>query len=42
MSIYLIPIIFIGLIIFISSFFIVKQQTAAVIERFGLFQSIRH
>ena len=42
MSIYLIPIIFIGLIIFISSFFIVKQQTAAVIERFGRFQSIRH
>lgn len=36
------PIIFFGLIIFISAFFIVKQQTAAVIERFGKFQSIRH
>ncbi len=36
------PIIFIGLIILISSFFIVKQQTAAVIERFGKFNSIRH
>ncbi|MCK8481753.1 SPFH domain-containing protein [Psychroserpens algicola] len=37
-----IPIIFFGLIILISSFFVVKQQTAAVIERFGKFQSIRH
>ncbi|GAB1856199.1 SPFH domain-containing protein [Flavobacteriaceae bacterium MHTCC 0001] len=37
-----IPIIFLGLIILISSFFIVKQQTAAVIERFGKFQIIRH
>ncbi|WP_248724574.1 SPFH domain-containing protein [Seonamhaeicola sp. ML3] len=36
------PIIFFGLIILISAFFIVKQQTAAVIERFGKFQSIRH
>lgn len=36
------PIIFIGLIILISSFFIVKQQTAAIIERFGRFNSIRH
>ena len=35
-------IIFLGLIILISSFFIVKQQTAAVIERFGRYQSIRH
>ena len=34
-------IIFLGLIILISSFFIVKQQTAAVIERFGRFHSIR-
>jgi len=42
MEFYLIPIIFIGLVIFVSSFFIVKQQTAAVIERFGRFQSIRH
>ncbi len=37
----LIPIIFFGFIIFISSFFIVKQQTATVIERFGRFNSIR-
>ncbi|WP_299548931.1 SPFH domain-containing protein [Seonamhaeicola sp.] len=42
MNYLLIPIIFFGLIILISSFFIVKQQTAAVIERFGRFQSIRH
>ena len=27
---------------FISSFFIVKQQTAALIERFGRFVSVRH
>ncbi|EDP69515.1 hypothetical protein FBALC1_00135 [Flavobacteriales bacterium ALC-1] len=39
---YLIPIVFFGLIIIISAFFVVKQQTAAVIERFGKFQSIRH
>lgn len=38
----LVPIIFFGLVILISSFFIVKQQTAAIIERFGKFQSIRH
>ena len=37
-----IPIVFFGLIILISAFFIVKQQTAAIIERFGKFQSIRH
>src|SRR5690606_4848838 len=36
------PLIFFGLIILISSFFTVKQQTAAIIERFGKFQSIRH
>ncbi|NNK70430.1 MAG: SPFH domain-containing protein, partial [Flavobacteriaceae bacterium] len=41
MSIYFIPIIFIGLIILITAFFIVKQQTAAIIERFGKFHSIR-
>ncbi|WP_431157074.1 SPFH domain-containing protein [Winogradskyella poriferorum] len=38
---FLIPIIFFGLLIFISSFFIVKQQTAAIIERFGRFQAVR-
>lgn len=37
----LVPIIFFGLVILISSFFIVKQQTAAIIERFGKYQSIR-
>jgi len=38
---FLIPIIFFGLLILISSFFIVKQQTAAIIERFGRFQAVR-
>ncbi|WP_179333973.1 SPFH domain-containing protein [Winogradskyella costae] len=37
----LIPILFFGLIILASSFFMVKQQTAAIIERFGKFHSIR-
>ena len=37
----LVPIIFFGLIILVSSFFVVKQQTAAIIERFGKFHSIR-
>ena len=37
-----IPFIVIGLIILFSSFFTVKQQSAAIIERFGKFQSIRH
>ncbi len=37
----LIPLIFIGFIILFSSFFIVKQQTAVAVERFGRFQSIR-
>lgn len=36
-----IPIVFFSLIILISAFFIVKQQTAAIIERFGKFHSIR-
>tara|TARA_R110002073_G_scaffold56835_17_gene144576 strand:+ start:5908 stop:6837 length:930 start_codon:yes stop_codon:yes gene_type:complete len=36
-----IPIAFLGLIILISAFFIVKQQTAVIIERFGKFHSIR-
>ena len=31
----------IGVAILIGSFFIVKQQTAAIVERFGRFQSIR-
>jgi regulator of protease activity HflC (stomatin/prohibitin superfamily) len=37
----LIPIILLVFVIFFSSFFTVKQQTAAIIERFGKFQSIR-
>lgn len=32
----------VGFIFFISLFFVVKQQTAAVIERFGRFHSIRN
>ncbi len=36
-----IPFIFFGLIILISAFFTVKQQTAVIVERFGKFQSIR-
>ncbi len=32
---------FFGLIILLSSFFTVKQQSAAIVERFGKFQSIR-
>ncbi|MEP3837414.1 MAG: SPFH domain-containing protein [Algibacter sp.] len=41
MSFVFIPFIIIGLFVLISSFFVVKQQTAAIIERFGKFQSIR-
>ncbi|MGB0892298.1 MAG: SPFH domain-containing protein [Flavobacteriaceae bacterium] len=41
MPVYLYPFIFIGILIFLSAFFIVKQQTAAIIERFGRFHSIR-
>ncbi len=33
---------FIGLILLLSSFFTVKQQTAVIVERFGRFLSIRH
>lgn len=36
-----IPILFFVIVILFSSFFIVKQQTAVAIERFGKFQSIR-
>lgn len=38
---FLIPILIIGLIFLISSIFTVKQQTAAIVERFGRFHSIR-
>ncbi|MBT0607136.1 SPFH domain-containing protein [Aequorivita echinoideorum] len=41
-SFILIPLLVIALIILFSSFFTVKQQTAAIVERFGKFQSIRH
>jgi len=34
--------IFLGIVIFLSSFFTVKQQTSAVVERFGKFNAIRH
>lgn len=37
-----IPFIVFGLIVLFSSFFTVKQQSAAIVERFGKFQSIRH
>ena len=37
-----IPIAFFGLIILISTFFTVKQQSAAVIEQFGKFSRISH
>ena len=30
-----------GLLLLFASFFTVKQQTSAIIERFGRFQSIR-
>lgn len=39
---YQIPLIVVGLLILLACFFIVKQQTAVVIERFGRFQSIRN
>ena len=38
---FLIPIVIIGLIILVSSIFTVKQQSAAIVERFGRFHSIR-
>ncbi|MGB0981618.1 MAG: SPFH domain-containing protein [Winogradskyella sp.] len=39
--IYLIPFILFGIIILISGIFTVKQQTAAIVERFGKFHAIR-
>ena len=41
MSFFLIPFIIFGVIIIFAALFTVKQQTAAIIERFGKFQSIR-
>lgn len=37
-----IPLLFLGLFILLSGLFTVKQQSAAIVERFGAFQSIRH
>ncbi|WP_179353328.1 SPFH domain-containing protein [Winogradskyella vidalii] len=39
---FLVPILILGAFIVISGLFVVKQQTAAIVERFGKFQSIRH
>ncbi len=41
MQFFLIPFLFFGAVILFASIFIVKQQTAAVIERFGKFRSVR-
>jgi regulator of protease activity HflC (stomatin/prohibitin superfamily) len=38
----LVPVLIVGLFILLASFFTVKQQTAAIVERFGKFQSMRH
>ena len=42
MNTILIVLLVFGLLILLSSFFTVKQQTAVVIERFGKFTSIRN
>jgi regulator of protease activity HflC (stomatin/prohibitin superfamily) len=43
MSYFAVPVIFLlGFFVLMLAFFIVKQQSAAIIERFGKFQSIRH
>lgn len=39
---YLGVLIFLGLIVLFASFFTVKQATAAIVERLGKFQSVRH
>lgn len=42
MSYFALPIVFLlGFFVLLATFFIVKQQSAAIIERFGKFQSIR-
>ena len=41
-TLYIIPIAIFGAFILFSCFFTVRQQTAAIIERFGKFQSIRN
>ena len=42
MSLFMYPFLFFGALILLAAFFVVKQQTAAIIERFGKFQNIRH
>lgn len=42
MSVAAIVFLVLGLFVFLSSFFTVKQQTAVIIERFGKFQSVRN
>jgi regulator of protease activity HflC (stomatin/prohibitin superfamily) len=42
MSFVLYPLYFVGALLLFSSFFIVKQQTSVIIERFGRFLSIRN
>ena len=42
MSLFMYPFLLFGALILFAAFFVVKQQTAAIIERFGKFQSIRH
>ena len=41
MSFFFIPFLVIGLLVLLAAFFTVKQQSAAIVERFGKFQSIR-
>ena len=41
MDVFLYVVLIIGLFLFLSSFFTVKQQTAVIIERFGKFTSVR-
>jgi len=42
MAFLLVPVLFFGLIILFASFFVVKQETAAIVERFGKFQFVKH
>ena len=43
MTYFALPVVFLlGFFVLLLAFFIVKQQSAAIIERFGKFQSIRH
>ncbi|MHA7056905.1 SPFH domain-containing protein [Aquimarina sp. M1] len=42
MNYYIIPLVILGFFLFIKFFFVVKQQTSAIIERFGKFHSIRN